>query len=409
MSHISRGDLHAYLDGALGDYPEKEAAGIREHLSACSECARGLEEERELRRNASEILATSSEVPADLIPFEELVTLAGQPRQPAKPEGARASLSSRLRPLRLAATIVISLGAGWLARDLTGPATRVENRVAAEVARPLGGSLRGEDETEVGRSVDQVDVQLKEEPTAGAAFADTDEAPPESASPVSLARSQPELRLREARSSIVDQEQGQDQKQDQEQEQDRVTGARPARAEVAVEDVAVERERSIVDEPLASPSAPRENVAQARGLASVLEQEGAGVRRSLGARDALADGRSGAGADVSTPLLIPGIRVLDIRFAPQAGVPGVAVVVTQEMTGGQVVELRFVPVAGGGLENRDGVAEVVSRDTNEAPSDALPEGWNEVVRSVPGGVATLRGPFAESELSRLLELAVEAR
>lgn len=200
----------------------------------------------------------------------------------------------------------------------------------------------------------------------------------------------------------------QGQKQDQEQEQDRVTGAGPARAEVAVEDVAAEREHSIVDEPLASPSAPRENVAQARGLASVLEQEGAGVRRSLDARDALADDRSDAGPDVSTPLLIPGIRVLDVRFAPQAGASEVSVVVTQEMTGGQVVELRFVPVAGD-AENRDVITEVLSRDTNEAPSDALPEGWNEVVRSVPGGVATLRGPFAESELSRLLGLAVEAR
>jgi len=392
MSHISRGDLHAYLDGALGHFPQDVAAEIREHLSACLECARRLEEERELRRNASEILAKTSEVPVDLIPFEELVTLAGRP---AKPEGARGSVTSRLRPLRLAATIVISLGAGWLARDLTGPATRVENRVAAEVARPLGGSLRGEDETEVGRSVDQVDVPLKEEPTAGAAFVDTDEVLPESASPVSLARSQPELRLREARSSTV--------------------------AEVAFEDVAAERERSIVDEPLASPSAPRENVAQARGLASVLEQEGAGVRRSLEARDALADAladdRSDAGLDagldaapdVSTPLLIPGIRVLDVRFTPQAGASGVSVVVTQEMAGGQVVELRFVPVAGDGFENRDVITEVLSRDTNEAPGDALPEGWNEVVRSVPGGVATLRGPFAESELSRLLGLAVEAR
>jgi len=406
MSHISRGDLHAYLDGALGHFPQDVAAEIREHLSTCLECARRLEEERELRRNASEILAKTSEVPVDLIPFEELVTLAGRP---AKPEGARGSLTSRLRPLRLAATIVISLGAGWLARDLTRPAIRVENRVAAEVAQTLGGSLRGEDETEVGRRADQVDVQLKEEPTAGAAFVDTDEALPESASPVSSARSQPELRLREARSSTVDQEQG----QEQEQEQDRITGAGPARAEVAVEDVTAERERSIVDEPLASPTAPRENVAQARGLASVLEQEGAGVRRSLDARDALADAwadeRSDAGPDVSTPLLIPGIRVLDVRFSPQAGASGVSVVVTQEMTGGQVVELRFVPVAGDGFGNRDAITEVLSRDTNEAPSGALPEGWNEVVRSVPGGVATLRGPFAESELSRLLGLAIEAR
>ena len=402
MSHIGRGDLHAYLDGALGDYPEEVAAGIREHLSACAECARLLEEERELRRNASEILAQSPEVPVDLTPFEELVGLAGQP---AKPEDARASLSSRLRPLRLAATIVISLGAGWLARDLTRPAGRVESRVAAEVAPPLlDGSLRVEGEAEAGREVDKMDVLLEAVVPTDELFADTDEAPMEVAgrmsqplpsapseipSSASVEESQPARRQREVRSSTFD--------------EDQVADARFRRAEAA------DAERLKADEPLASPSSALANVAQARGLVSGLEREYVGVQRSVDAQDALADDRSDAALDTSTPLLIPGLSVRDVRFVRRAGEPGTTVTVIQEMAGGRVVELRFVTVADGIFANRDAISEAVYRDTNEVSVDPLPDGWNEVVRSVPGGIATLRGPLSENELSRLLELAVAAR
>ena len=402
MSHIGRGDLHAYLDGALGDYPEEVAAGIREHLSACAECARLLEEERELRRNASEILAQSPEVPVDLTPFEELVGLAGQP---AKPEDARASLSSRLRPLRLAATIVISLGAGWLARDLTRPAGRVESRVAAEVAPPLlDGSLRVEGEAEAGREVDKMDVLLEAVVPTDELFADTDEAPmevagrmsqplpsapSEIASSASVEESQPARRQREVRSSTFD--------------EDQVADARFRRAEAA------DAERLKADEPLASPSSALANVAQARGLVSGLEREYVGVQRSVDAQDALADDRSDAALDTSTPLLIPGLSVRDVRFVRRAGEPGTTVTVIQEMAGGRVVELRFVTVADGIFANRDAISEAVYRDTNEVSVDPLPDGWNEVVRSVPGGIATLRGPLSENELSRLLELAVAAR
>ena len=403
MSHIGRGDLHAYLDGALGDYPEEVAAGIREHLSACAECARLLEEERELRRNASEILAQSPEVPVDLTPFEELVGLAGQP---AKPEDARASLSSRLRPLRLAATIVISLGAGWLARDLTRPAGRVESRVAAEVAPPLlDGSLRVEGEAEAGREVDKMDVLLEAVVPTDELFADTDEAPmggggkDEPASAVGPfgdrelrlrgGVANPARRQREVRSSTFD--------------EDQVADARFRRAEAA------DAERLKADEPLASPSSALANVAQARGLVSGLEREYVGVQRSVDAQDALADDRSDAALDTSTPLLIPGLSVRDVRFVRRAGEPGTTVTVIQEMAGGRVVELRFVTVADGIFANRDAISEAVYRDTNEVSVDPLPDGWNEVVRSVPGGIATLRGPLSENELSRLLELAVAAR
>ena len=388
MSHISRGDLHAYLDGALGDYPEEVAAGIREHLSACTECAGLLEEERELRQSASEILASSPVIPLDLTPFEELVSQAGQPE---KPEYARTSLSSRLRPLRLVATIVISLGAGWLARDLTEPARRAESRMAADVAAPprLDGALRVEGGTEAGRELDQVDERLEAVEPADEVFADTDEVPTgvaggmsqrvlstpsENESPASITES-PERRQRDARSSTF--------------EEDQDVGARLRRMEAAVD-----AERSIVEEPLASPSSALANVAQSRGLASALERENVGAQRSV---------------DTSIPLLIPGLSVRDVRFASRVGGSGATVTVTQELVGGEVVELRFETVSDGIFANRDVIAETVSRDANVVSVDPLPDGWIQVSQTVPGGIATLRGPLAESELSRLLDLAVAAR
>ena len=72
MSHINKGDVHAYLDGALHAYPEEAARHVREHLDACRECAQLLEDERRLRQEASAILAVSAQGPVELDSLEEL-------------------------------------------------------------------------------------------------------------------------------------------------------------------------------------------------------------------------------------------------------------------------------------------------------------------------------------------------
>ena len=63
MSHINKGDIHAYLDGALGSYPEDAARHVREHLDTCRECAQLLEVERSLRQEASTIIAATAQAP----------------------------------------------------------------------------------------------------------------------------------------------------------------------------------------------------------------------------------------------------------------------------------------------------------------------------------------------------------
>ena len=79
MSHINKGDVHAYLDGALGAYPTEAARHVRDHLDACTECAQLLADERRLRQEASSILAESAQGAVELDPFEELLVRAATP------------------------------------------------------------------------------------------------------------------------------------------------------------------------------------------------------------------------------------------------------------------------------------------------------------------------------------------
>ena len=52
-----------------------------------------------------------------------------------------------------------------------------------------------------------------------------------------------------------------------------------------------------------------------------------------------------------------------------------------------------------------------ARKVTDAVTDdeTLPEGWNRVERSVPEGLAVIRGPLSEAELSELLDAAVGGR
>ena len=70
MSHVDEGALHAYLDGALDEYPVAEARRIREHLDVCATCAERLEVERGLRSDAHAMLGMAA-------PVVDLPLLAG--------------------------------------------------------------------------------------------------------------------------------------------------------------------------------------------------------------------------------------------------------------------------------------------------------------------------------------------
>lgn len=109
MSHVDEGALHAYLDGALDEYPQAEAERIRGHLDACAECAERLEEERRIRSDAHAMLdlaAPAVEAPG----LEELRAYVERTRP-------RKSRISRMQRLGWAASVVLALGAGWMIRE----------------------------------------------------------------------------------------------------------------------------------------------------------------------------------------------------------------------------------------------------------------------------------------------------
>ncbi|MCH7890136.1 MAG: zf-HC2 domain-containing protein [Gemmatimonadetes bacterium] len=400
MSHISKGDIHAYLDGALGAYPEEAARHVREHLDACRVCAQVLEEERRLREEASAILAASALGPVELDSLEELraraTALDGQERaEGAKgPERAdrmvraRPSLAGRMYSIRWAATVVISLGAGWMAREVTGPTgDATGENVREPVVREVG--VRSPDAQER-----EASLELMERDNAGR-FAEAETLP---ASPSSeVVEGVPPVSDRAAGGfdddAVLDQVEALPVRQREESAVAR--GAGPADASVAaqVEETPVEE----------APVQARIFRDELRSSTSAVDRRDRAVLLGNEARRAL------AGETVSnTPFLVPGLPVRDVRLAPrdggQGGGAGGAVVVTQELPDGRVVELRFVPLAGS-----DSVLGGALRERNEFLGRSRQAGWGMAVRDVSGGVAILSGPLTERELEDLLDRALGLR
>lgn len=118
MSHIDEGLLHAWIDGALHDDAEHTHAAVARHLAGCADCRMRLEEARQLRDMAAEILATTIPPGIDEVPpFERLVGGAAKPpleMSPTPPSGRRLPIT-----VIWAASLVLALGAGWWAHHLT--------------------------------------------------------------------------------------------------------------------------------------------------------------------------------------------------------------------------------------------------------------------------------------------------
>lgn len=138
MSHVDDGELTAYADGA---YPvnDPDALRISAHLSTCANCRTRLEQSRELRDRAAQILAYAAPAPRPAPAFEELRAKAG-----TGGSGVPRNVS-----LAWAATIFLALGLGWVGRGLwqspqdptvaSQEATAPE-RVAAPDAAPVAAT-----------------------------------------------------------------------------------------------------------------------------------------------------------------------------------------------------------------------------------------------------------------------------
>ncbi len=141
MSHIAEGLLHAHLDGAIGHDRAQEWLLAEAHLGDCEDCRRRLEEARQVRGAAGEILALAT-VPAGRRPnFEELLEQAGRASTPSR----RTHWWSSTPRLAWAASLMLAAGAGWLGRELliqTGqdvPAVVAESEAIPQVPEQTVG------------------------------------------------------------------------------------------------------------------------------------------------------------------------------------------------------------------------------------------------------------------------------
>jgi hypothetical protein len=127
MSHADEGTLHAYLD--QGRQPSEDWREVEDHLAACTECQRRLDEARALRERAAAILGASGPDTVPVPPFDAVLARAGG-RRP------RRILSlNRLTALGWAASIALAVGVGWMARGTLNPLRSPEQPLTSRTSR----------------------------------------------------------------------------------------------------------------------------------------------------------------------------------------------------------------------------------------------------------------------------------
>lgn len=153
MPHVDEGQLHAYLDRGPGDATASEWATFESHLALCEDCQARMEEARRLRDRAQEILARVGPGDIEVPPFESLVARsAGAAAGDGESGGGTApgslTTTSRKRgwrsgniPLAWAATIMVAVGAGWMARQVTMTSAEFGSLAKGPAAEVLSESL----------------------------------------------------------------------------------------------------------------------------------------------------------------------------------------------------------------------------------------------------------------------------
>ena len=132
MSHLTDGQIHAYLDGSVEALDGATLVEARSHIADCDDCNARLEAARLVRDEAVSLLGTAVPSSFSPPPFEELERRAAREDSDTASEtrtgrssvGGRNAASGRLfrRPgsLAWAASLTVALTAGWLARGTVG-------------------------------------------------------------------------------------------------------------------------------------------------------------------------------------------------------------------------------------------------------------------------------------------------
>ena len=158
MSHLSDGQLHAYLDGALEEFEGGVAESVLSHLEGCPDCKARLTHVGRLRDEATELLGAARPAAAAPPPFEEVQ----RRRDAASRTGAASRLPTGPRSLAWAASLAVAMTAGWLARGTIGPS--IPGRSAADFDRVAG--LREAEEVRFSAEREGLEEPVRSERTA---------------------------------------------------------------------------------------------------------------------------------------------------------------------------------------------------------------------------------------------------
>lgn len=173
MQHVDDALLIAYADDALAP---AERGAVEAHLVSCAECRARVDEERALAQRASAVLGIGAPDAAVVPSFDDVLRRTG--RSDATSSAAittQRPTRRSFRPLALAATLIVALGAGWIARTLfLSPAFNAPEQRTEAAADDAARSAARSEQAEPG---EQPPLMPDQAVTPGAA--DTDAAPAE--------------------------------------------------------------------------------------------------------------------------------------------------------------------------------------------------------------------------------------
>lgn len=416
MSHITDGDLHAYLDQALDAYGPSEPERIRAHLESCAACAQRLDAARALRERATGILGGAGPGAVSLASLEELKARAAATGGPAA-RTSRSRLSWRSPyaiGLGWAATITLALFAGYSVKDRApNPSGRRPEALAP--AQELDAVSAVEQPAGLDERADQFPASKREAKAlgllssggavrGGAAVAGV---PADTLAKIDTDRDVAAVDERRAeRAALVSPREAPAALRADQPDQER---QRRNRDEFrAAERIAAERARRVARPavPAAFDDAPANEARRIVGNDTVTigPDEPADVTFELSPRlvesDAMVVTASRA-AGLGEPL----VPDLELRRIDRVELPGMGqgMLIVQILPTGGDLELwslatSELAAASPGTDLEDRAAEITAYFRN-----SLPRGWSMTVRERPGGYLVARAPLPQEELDVLMD------
>ena len=371
MRHVHDGELHAFLDGALGLLPEGRGEEVREHLSNCPACRERLQDEEAVRSKAQILLGDPDLSGVSLSTFEELRERAEAlgstppvPHEVDKETKARYRGPLRGLPLAWAATLVLAMGVGWMGGQVWRGLPSESQGAAFAPGESYPTRLT---EPEIGSVPETLTDDAEEEmgaPSLGAAVLD-----------------------------VVS---------------DETTGEVTAFDTASLGSQALQLQELVVSASRGAASTLQTQANSTPEMALVLEQADISVARVESMARSEAEDLPPDEASLEYTYAIPGLEVVSIEWEER--VPGVrALLIRQLMAPGDTLELRYLGMLLGAEPearrdvslSKEGLA--VGRVYANVLAASLPPGWQQVVMERGRLLLVARGPLSDGKLKGLLK------